>query len=118
MEQAHQDALIALAERAERAEQALQEFTDARRDDALHILFAHFKDKADEFGVYFFDPLYYETTEPYHANLRLVTNSHSTHYSKLIQTYFNINKSARFLFFSGNLNTKYSGNLKSGQVWI
>ena len=55
-------------------------------------LFAYFSHKADEFGVYFFDPLYYETTEPYHANLRLVTNSHSTHYSKLIQTYFNINK--------------------------
>ena len=68
------DALIALAERAERAEQALQEFTDARRDDALHILFAHFKDKADEFGVYFFDPEYYETVRPFDSQLKLVTN--------------------------------------------
>ena len=33
----------------------------------LHAYFAH---KADEFGVYFFSPRYYETTEPFHASLR------------------------------------------------
>merc|ERR1719282_717025 len=37
-------------------------------------LYAYFSHKADEYGVYFFDPLYYEETEPFHANLRLVTN--------------------------------------------
>ncbi len=33
---------------------------------------AYFTHKVEEYGVYFFDPHYYETTEPYHANLRAV----------------------------------------------
>ena len=40
-------------------------------------LYAYFSHKADEYGVYFFDPLYYEQTEPFHANLRIVTNAFS-----------------------------------------
>ena len=33
---------------------------------------AYFAHKVDEYGVYFFDPLYYETTEPFRASLQLV----------------------------------------------
>lgn len=55
-------------------------------------LFGYFSHKVDEYGVYFFDPLYYESTEPFHANLRLVTNSYGTHRSKLIYSYFKIYK--------------------------
>lgn len=51
-------------------------------------LFAYFSHKVDEHGVYFFDPLYYEETEPFHANLRLVTNIYNNQKVKLIQTYF------------------------------
>lgn len=36
-------------------------------------LYAYFSHKVDEYGVYFFDPYYYENTEPFHANLRLVS---------------------------------------------
>jgi len=55
-------------------------------------LFRYFSHKVDEYGVYFFDPLYYESTEPFHANLRLVTNSFGTHWSKLIYSYFKLYK--------------------------
>jgi hypothetical protein len=33
-------------------------------------LYAYFAHKADEYGVYLFDPHYYEDTEPFHASLR------------------------------------------------
>lgn len=36
-------------------------------------LVAYFDHKIDEYGVYFFDPYYYETTEPFYSNLKLVT---------------------------------------------
>ena len=55
-------------------------------------LFGYFSHKVDEYGVYLFDPLYYESTEPFHANLRLVTNSYGTHRSKHIHSYFKIYK--------------------------
>lgn len=52
-------------------------------------LYAYFSHKADEYGVYFFDPLYYEETEPFHANLRLVTNLYNDQGAKkLIPTFF------------------------------
>jgi len=51
-------------------------------------LFAYFSHKIDEYGVYFFDPLYYITTEPFHANLRLVTNYYGPNKNKLVATYF------------------------------
>ncbi len=35
-------------------------------------LVAYFNHKVDECGVYFFDPLYYEVTEPFHVSLRQV----------------------------------------------
>jgi hypothetical protein len=54
-------------------------------------LFAYFSHKADEYGVYFFDPLYYESTEPFNANLRLVTNARTTR-TKLVHSYFNLFK--------------------------
>ncbi len=51
-------------------------------------LLAYFQHKVEEYGVYFFDPYYYETTEPFHANLRVVTNSHGAHRSKLLPDFF------------------------------
>jgi len=51
-------------------------------------LYAYFSHKADEYGVYFFDPLYYEETEPFHANLRIVTKMFNNHSSKLIPSFF------------------------------
>jgi hypothetical protein len=51
-------------------------------------LFAYFSHKVDEYGVYFFDPLYYEQTEPFHMGLRQVTNMFNTHRSKLVPTFF------------------------------
>jgi hypothetical protein len=54
-------------------------------------LYAYFSHKADEYGVYFFDPLYYESTEPFHANLRMVTNIYNnTNRSKIIPSFFRI----------------------------
>jgi len=49
----------------------------------LHAYFAH---KADEYGVYFFDPRYYEGTEPFHAALRLACPNQVR--SSLVQSYF------------------------------
>merc|ERR1712018_754273 len=51
-------------------------------------LYAYFSHKTDEYGVYFFDPLYYEETEPFHANLRIVTNTYNSHSSKLVANFF------------------------------
>lgn len=51
-------------------------------------LYAYFSHKADEYGVYFFDPLYYEETEPFHANLRLVTNIYNNQKIKLVPAFF------------------------------
>jgi len=52
---------------------------------------AYFSHKADEYGVYFFDPIYYENTEPFHESLRQVTGSAKSSTSsknKLVPTYF------------------------------
>ena len=48
----------------EAARQKLQYLVQA----GLHAYFSH---KADEYGVYFFDPHYYEDTEPFYASLKL-----------------------------------------------
>jgi len=53
---------------------------------------AYFAHKADEYGVYFFDPYYYENTEPFHESLRQTTNKPNAHRSKLVPEYFNIYK--------------------------
>merc|ERR1719430_637752 len=49
-------------------------------------LHAYFNHKAEEYGVYFFDPRYYQTTEPFHAALRLACPSDPS--SMLVQRYF------------------------------
>jgi len=51
-------------------------------------LYSYFSHKVDECGVHFFDPLYYEETEPFHANLRLVTNIYNNQRLKLVPSYF------------------------------
>jgi hypothetical protein len=50
-------------------------------------LYAYFLHKADEYGVYFFDPLYYETKEPFRANLLMATSA-SSGKKKLSSLYF------------------------------
>ena len=51
---------------------------------------AYFSHKADEYGVYFFDPFYYENTEPFHESLKqCVTNPNLDNKSKLVCNYFN-----------------------------
>jgi hypothetical protein len=36
-------------------------------------LTAYFEHKVEEYGVYFFDPYYYEVTEPFYSNFTQVT---------------------------------------------
>jgi len=51
---------------------------------------AYFSHKADEYGVYFFDPFYYENTEPFHESLRQCSsNPNMPNKSKLVSNYFN-----------------------------
>jgi len=50
---------------------------------------AYFSHKVDEYGVYFFDPNYYERTEPFHESLRLCTKGNR---SRLVAGYFAENK--------------------------
>ena len=57
--------------------QAINEFTK----------FIFFR-QVDECGVHFFDPLYYEETEPFHANLRMVTNIYNNQRIKLVPAFF------------------------------
>jgi len=53
----------------------------------MHAYFSH---KADEYGVYFFDPFYYENTEPFHESLRqCISNPNMPNKSKLVSSYFN-----------------------------
>jgi len=49
-------------------------------------LYAYFSHKAEEYGVYFFDPRYYENTEPFHESLRLVCPRSGQ--GKLVKRYF------------------------------
>jgi len=51
---------------------------------------AYFSHKADEYGVYFFDPFYYENTEPFHESLRQCTSARQdvNNKSKLVCNYF------------------------------
>jgi len=51
-------------------------------------MYSYFSHKVDECGVHFFDPLYYEETEPFHANLRMVTNIYNNQRIKLVPSYF------------------------------
>ena len=52
----------------------------------MHAYFSH---KADEYGVYFFDPFYYENTEPFHESLRqCISNPNMPNKSKLVSSYF------------------------------
>jgi len=51
---------------------------------------AYFSHKADEYGVYFFDPQYYENTEPFHESLRQTTGKLTQHRSKLVPEYFKL----------------------------
>jgi len=51
---------------------------------------AYFSHKADEYGVYFFDPQYYENTEPFHESLRQTTGKLTAHRSKLVPEYFKL----------------------------
>ena len=51
---------------------------------------AYFSHKADEYGVYFFDPFYYENTEPFHESLKQCTaRPNIDNKSKLVCNYFN-----------------------------
>jgi len=53
----------------------------------MHAYFSH---KAEEYGVYFFDPFYYENTEPFHESLRQCnSNPNMPNKSKLVSSYFN-----------------------------
>ena len=44
---------------------------------------AYFSHKVEEYGVYFFDPFYYESVEPFHANLRSVVSVHQVFYNSI-----------------------------------
>jgi len=63
---------------------------EAARQKLLYLvtagLHAYFNHKAEEYGVYFFDPRYYQTTEPFHAALRLACPRDSS--AMLVQRYF------------------------------
>ena len=61
-------------------------------------LLAYFEHKVEEYGVYFFDPYYYEVTEPFHSNFRQVTNSFKGHRSKLIPNFFQNHHPDKFAF--------------------
>jgi len=52
---------------------------------------AYFTHKIDEYGVYFFDPLYYERTEPFHANLCQETKFNGNT-EKLVSKFFAMHK--------------------------
>lgn len=60
----------------------------ARRKLAYLVQFglnAYFSHKVEEHGVYFFDPLYYEGTEPFHESLRICVRDSK---SRLVPAYF------------------------------
>ena len=68
----------------------------------LHAYFAH---KAEEYGVYFFDPHYYEDTEPLHAYLWQACPRVTQ--SQLVPRYFaSEGMKARFAYTQ---HTNYSG---------
>ena len=58
---------------------------------------AYFSHKVDEYGVYFFDPQYYEMTEPFHESLRITGKAANK--NKLVASYFNQLKH-RYVFAS------------------
>ena len=52
---------------------------------------AYFSHKADEYGVYFFDPFYYENTEPFHESLKQCSTKNNNNMianRKLVTNYF------------------------------
>jgi len=62
---------------------------------------AYFSHKVEEYGVYFFDPNYYERTEPFHESLRLLTKGDR---SRLVHSYFGeAKKHYHFQTHSSNL---------------
>ena len=68
---------------------------------------AYFSHKADEYGVYFFDPFYYENTEPFHESLKQSASSNNNK-GKLVTSYFNTpGQKAQFKF------RQHSGSLVS-----
>jgi len=51
-------------------------------------IYAYFSHKVDEYGVYFFDPNYYERTEPFLESLRICTRTARTK-NRWVSSYFN-----------------------------
>jgi len=66
---------------------------------------AYFSHKVDEYGVYFFDPNYYERTEPFHESLRICTRGAKSK-SRLVTTYFSeMKKSFSYKAHTNSLST-------------
>lgn len=61
---------------------------------------AYFSHKVDEFGVYFFDPAYYEITEPFHESLRLCVPGVR---SRLVSAFFQQEKQFHYQQHTNNL---------------
>jgi len=61
---------------------------------------AYFSHKVDEYGVYFFDPNYYEKTEPFHSSLQLCARGRRIN---MLGHYFGWNEGFIFKQHSGNL---------------
>jgi len=61
---------------------------------------AYFSHKVDEYGVYFFDPNYYEKTEPFHSSLQLCARGRRVN---MLGHYFGWNEGFIFKQHSGNL---------------
>lgn len=65
---------------------------------------AYFSHKVDEYGVYFFDPNYYERTEPFYESLRICTKGVKSKY-RLASTYFGEKKNLSYKAHSNSLST-------------
>ncbi len=76
-------------------------------------LFAYFSHKVDEYGVYFFDPLFYETREPFRTNLLLATGLVGDK-KKLTSYYFRKYKSVTKLAVLNLECNRFSLNLHKG----
>jgi len=70
----------------------------------LHAYFSH---KADEFGVYFFDPLYYENTEPFHESMKQAGDGRVRNSRSLVRAFFSKPENEIFQF------QQHSGGLVS-----
>lgn len=65
----------------------------------LHAYFSH---KADEYGVYFFDPSYYEHTEPFHESLRQVCPRVGQ--GRLVRSYFQLESTQKMFVYKQHTN--------------